>query len=814
MKDTRETQRRHDAPRAGGHTESRHIKKNPAHHRCGQSRTEKSEVPRKPLKSPAPGQLLIKIDGKLMSLAPSELLDAEKFTELLGQCDGANKLAFRLHRLLDFTTRERVTVLDFIASLHVRPKIVVKDDEEPCEDLLAAVLDLMPETTDIERFGRGKMAAMEVAVLFYADALEVACDRLAQVMRQRGITGVRPETLAREARKLAEQINRNRTQSGSPQAPRFVKDVLRDAPVPAETVVPTDWDLTEAGIRSSRVAAVGEISCPLVIAGRGKDNAKGIEYVCLAWFRDGIWHRRIVEREVAANVQKIVALAAFGLPVNSNNARLMIQFIADFESANMETLPVANVSRKLGYQGRNGEFGFLWGQTLITAKGFQEGNDLKQLAPEEWSQQAVHFQGADEGDDQIAAGFHAAGSFEGWRKAMLAIARYPKVRLAFYAALTAPLLAILRTVNFILDFAGETTSGKTVTLRVAASCFGNPDEQSTNGRPSAMATWDATAVWKERAPAVLNNMAFILDDTKKASGPEDIARTVYMFAQGRGRGRGTTKGTAGQETFNSVMISSGEQPAVSFTKDGGTLARVVTVWGSPFGEKNQDTGRLVRQLSSQLMRHYGHAGPRFVQYLLKNKKNWRYWREANRKVVEILEKKAGDNALAGRLASCFAAIGTTAFIAHKALDLPWAYSDPVLPLWKELVKEAKDRAASALQHVMGWANAHEAEFFGRRDDDLPPPTLGWAGKWDILPSDDDRPWPWICFFPHRLEAILHEGGYEPESTIRNWRDRNWLKLTKDRDGTIRTRCKFRIGEETPWLIVITKEAVKAAEKAT
>jgi hypothetical protein len=626
VNDTREARRGQGAPRAG-HAQAGHKKKRTTHPNRGKSLAEKSKAATKPLKGPAPGQLLIDIDGEAKSLSPKELLDTGKFAQVQEQCNGASSLVCHLHHLLDFAAQERFAVLDLLASLNVRPKIVAREGDRPAEDLLAAVLGIMPGTTDINRFSRGKMAALEVAALFHRDVLEVACTRIVEVMRQHGVTGLRATDLAREARHIADQLDRSRMQDRPPQTPRVVCDVLPEAPVPKETKIPADWDLNELGVRSAREGVVGEIQAPVVMAGRGMDVARGTEYACVAWRRDHCWHRRIVEREVLANAQKIVALAAYGVPVNSNNARLLVQYLADFEAANIETLPMAKVSRKLGYQGRDGELGFLWGRTLITADGLQEGGDLSLLAPDAWSQQAVHFQGADEGDDQLAAGFHAEGTYEGWLKAIRAVAPYPKVRLALYAGLAAPLLPILRATNFSGDCAGETTSGKTVTLRVAASAFGNPDEESANGRAAAIFTWKNTAVWKERAPVVLSHLPLIMDDTKHAKHTEDVAETIYLIAQGRGKGRGTVKGTAAQETFTTVMLSSGEQPATSFTQDGGTQARVITIWGSPFGARNQETGKLVRRLNDRIKRHYGHAGPRFVQYLLKNRARWTKWRE-------------------------------------------------------------------------------------------------------------------------------------------------------------------------------------------
>jgi hypothetical protein len=815
MKSTKVAPEGQGLGRAARGKSKRNKERTAANRHVGRPSPLKVKVSPKPLTSPAPGQLLVDIDGKAKSLTRKELLDGKAFTEWQDKCNAAHDaVVLHLNHLLDFTNEERFRVLDLIASLNVRPKFVVETSTEPGDDLLTAVLGLMPDTKDIEKFGRGKMAALEVAALLHPDALEVACGRVLQAMRDRGVKGLGAADLVRDAREIAEQLSLSRAQASGPEPPRLLKDVLPDAPVPAETKIPPGWDVTATSILSWRKGIVGEISSPIAIAGRGRDTARGTEHVWLVWFREGAWHQRIVEREILANTQKILALAAFGLPVTSNSAKLVVQYLADFEAVNMEVLPVAKVSRKLGYQGHNGDKGFLWGRTLITAKGFQEGNNLNQLAPEEWSQQAVHFQGADEGDDQIAAGFHAAGTYAGWCKAMQAVAPYPKVKLAFYAGLSAPLLPVLHATNFIVDLAGETTSGKTVSLRVTTSSFGNPDEESANGSATAMFTWKNTAVWKERAPVVVNHLPFIMDDTKHATHTEDVAETIYTIAQGRSKGRGTIKGTAAQETFSTVMLSSGEQPATGFTQDGGTRARVITLWGSPFGARNQKTGKLVRRLNDRIKHHYGHAGPRFVQFILKNRKHWKKWREEYQQFVDMWEEQAGGNAIAGRLAACFAAISVTASLVHEALDLPWEYEDPIAPLWRELVREASDQAAKALQYVMAWAYAHRDEFSGRRGDELPPPAQGWVGRWEMVRSYDDLEWAEVAFLPPRIHTVLRDGGYEPDSIIRTWKGRGWLHTEKDKDGTVRTERHTRLGRDNPRMVVITKAAVKAAEKAT
>src|SRR5262249_10810955 len=155
------------------------------------------------------------------------------------------------------------------------------------------------------------------------------------------------------------------------------------------------------------------------------------------------------------------------------------------------------------------------------------------------------------GDEQIADAYHAAGSMDGWLRAVEAVACYPRALLALYVAFVPPLLLILGAPNFIVDWAHRTTTGKTTALRVAASVWGRPAERAVDG---ALGTWDATKVWIERASAVLHGLPLILDDTKRAKYPQIIAEVLYTATSGRGRGRGNPRSLARTRTWRTVLL--------------------------------------------------------------------------------------------------------------------------------------------------------------------------------------------------------------------------------------------------------------------
>jgi len=231
---------------------------------------------------------------------------------------------------------------------------------------------------------------------------------------------------------------------------------------------------------------------------------------------------------------------------------------------------------------------------------------------------------------------------------------------------------------------------------------------------------------------------------------------------------------------------------------------MLELWGPPWGKADEETAVVVHQVNQGVLSHYGHAGPRFVQHLLRYRPRWEQWREEYQFALATYTAKAGGDPVAGRLAEYFATLDQTAVIAHEALELPWEYQDPIADLWDSLVREASqaDRAAAALASVLSWATGHEQEFWGRhsQDQDGTPrqPHTGWAGKWER-----DEKWSEIAFLPHRLSEILKSQGFESEAILRVWRDREWLTVGDDH---ARCRKKISIAGNKCWAVVIKREA--------
>jgi len=118
-----------------------------------------------------------------------------------------------------------------------------------------------------------------------------------------------------------------------------VLTLLPDAPVPPDSVVPLGWVVSPGGIVPAAGGKTPELLTPVVMVECGRDAHRGTETLTLAFPRDGAWRRLVVDRRDAADAHAIVRHASAGLPVTSNNARLLVQYLSEYEAANRQHCP-------------------------------------------------------------------------------------------------------------------------------------------------------------------------------------------------------------------------------------------------------------------------------------------------------------------------------------------------------------------------------------------------------------------------------------------------------------------------------------------
>ena len=302
----------------------------------------------------APGSeptLSVVVNGENRVVNLSDLMDANFVATLDSTCRGApKKPLFCFDQLLAHEDREQLAVLEFVTGLR-RYQVMVGDNR--FENAFDAVISMMVGTANMVVFTKAKLAALEAAVLTFPEALDGACNRIVAQLRDLSVKGIKASDILSDAKKILKALQSRSGTAESSQA--MVRDLFPDSPAGAGIVIPRGWRVSDRGVERAGDSG-GELvmDWPVLVTERGVDASKETLFITLAWFADGRWHQKVIDRSVVASARSVVDLAAFGIPVNSNTASKFVRYIADFEAANLDALPVGNVVHQLGWHGESG----------------------------------------------------------------------------------------------------------------------------------------------------------------------------------------------------------------------------------------------------------------------------------------------------------------------------------------------------------------------------------------------------------------------------------------------------------------------------
>lgn len=521
---------------------------------------------------------------------------------------------------------------------------------------------------------------------------------------------------------------------------------------------------------------------PIVVTGVTRDLETSAIRWDMAWRWRGKWWRRSVERHHALDSRKLMALAEFGLPVNSDNSGALVRYLAEFEAANLP----------------------LVGERATTARMGWLGPRVFQLGPQCIGSDCVLT--ADGGLEELGKGWREGGLWASWKAAIYRHLRgRPLVQLALYGAVATPLLAILEADGFIMDWSGVTSRGKTSALRVAASVWGHPD--------TLVRSWaTASSVGPQETAAFLHSLPVILDDTQRVKDrPEIVAGMLYDIPAGQEKTRGKAGGGLRKtKTWRTIMLSTGEKAVIDFSPDAGARARSLCIRGAPFGSDTTANRISTEALQASLRRNYGHLGPLLLRHLVDDC-NYDALRERWGEIRDKYGATAGGS-VSRRLAASVAVLGLAAELVHDlgcpgrdqmetALDVAWAAA--------QHSGEDSDRPAAAFRTLYNWANMHASRFEGAtkstKDES---PHLGWAGKWRRTASSHQGGglvWKQLSIYPQVAKPVLAKAGYDVDYVLNEWTRRGFLEPSGG--ATPKVLRRIRVAGSFGWLWVFTPDSV-------
>jgi putative DNA primase/helicase len=311
--------------------------------------------------------------------------------------------------------------------------------------------------------------------------------------------------------------------------------------------------------------------------------------------------------------------------------------------------------------------------------------DLFVMPHKTYGDESLRFKTIEENPDSP---YIPKGNLEDWKN-NVAIPASNSSRLIFAigCAFAALLLSSLEVEGGGFHFVGETSTGKTLLLKVAASVLGKPSQ--------IIKRWRVTANGLESIAQEHNHLLLPLDEIGQLE-PRETGNIAYMLANGQGKTRSNRSGDATPtKTWTILSLSTGEVSLADTITQGGKSikagqeVRMPDIPACPvdgYGifeihKEYKSSSDLVKALESATECCYGIPIDAFLVRLVQHKTP--EWIQSKQAALEILSANLksiapNDNAL-GRIATRFALIELALLIAQK-----WG----IVPFSQEQIKQS------------------------------------------------------------------------------------------------------------------------------
>lgn len=273
-----------------------------------------------------------------------------------------------------------------------------------------------------------------------------------------------------------------------------------------------------------------------------------------------------------------------------------------------------------------------------------------------------------------ANGYDTKGTLESWQQE---IARYANkntsMMLGIATALASPLLRLINAKSFGVHLFNSSSKGKTTTLNIANSLYGNPDLIDLS--------WNTTATALNNEAAARNDGFITLDELGQAKKIYDVENIAYSLFNEKGRAKGMKEGGNDElSRWKITALSTGEKDVEGFLQSKGVninAGQLVRLLNIPLIEANHLHGFANNKahadhLNEASLNHYGVVGREWIKYIAENKAFIKA--EYQRYKTEWAERLANNTAAqVQRVASNFAIL-ETALQTARHLTL-WAEAD-------------------------------------------------------------------------------------------------------------------------------------------
>jgi putative DNA primase/helicase len=176
----------------------------------------------------------------------------------------------------------------------------------------------------------------------------------------------------------------------------------------------------------------------------------------------------------------------------------------------------------------------------------------------------------------------------------------------------------------LFTFTVTVLKGKTTALQVAISPFGLPNSKKSG---SLLKDWNGTPNAIMGHFRDIHGLPMALDEASTEDG--DFSKFVYLLASGKDKNRMNKEGEMTRTAeWDGVILSNAEHSLKSKSKQNiGIQMRLFEIGNVSWTQSAENADAL----KAGVLNNYGHAGPLFVEHILRVGKaevirKWQYWK--------------------------------------------------------------------------------------------------------------------------------------------------------------------------------------------
>jgi len=607
----------------------------------------------------------------------------------------------------------------------------------------------------------------------------------------------------------------------------------------ADYPVPPGWTIDDAGRvcregveRNGAEVVEPVLACVAALAGVMVPAEEGEDMIYdLWWYRSDHWEKLQVPAGTLFNANRFDYLANHGVPVDSNNAKKVVSWLAALRDLaitrpGVAKLPVKVLVYRSGWHRLgDGTEVFSVGKDIYTRGGRLEGEGGDPL-PGDPEERATEWGGVSPGEQQMLAAIRAGGTYERQLEVYLKyLHKYPLAAFFTGAGAAGPIMRYLKdggesdVAGFVVESADpESGRGKTTLNMFPAGLWGKP------AVGEMIRTANRTAVHSEVLFTVHCDISTHIDESQLIRYADVLSEIIYGLSQGMGRERASKSG-GGRRTryYYTVLVVSAERSVLDVVGGRqGIFDRVISL-PPLFPAKREEYRVEAERIAKELNSDFGHLGRRYVEWLISFPPDlrremvmeaYRAWKERFDAATDMLvpvnaendgssEKNQTLKRLAKRAAACVAGLELLLRSAGVGVDEATAICGAAASeVWEHVAANTEGQAflSKVLNVIRSFVAENEDAVRDLKPTDRKPPR--WIGR--VVVKDGKK---YIALYPNQVaEALKRYAGVEYETAVKALRAAGLLLCGGDGKKD-RNAFPVWLNSKTDWCLTIAYDAL-------